>query len=79
MTESPRLCLVEDDAIMRASLCQRFKLESIDCDCFIHAGEAVDALAQRDYAALISDIRLPPSRSRTAAAADHFHYRLRDH
>jgi DNA-binding NtrC family response regulator len=59
MTESPRLCLVEDDAIMRASLCQRFKLESIDCDCFIHAGEAVDALAQRDYAALISDIRLP--------------------
>ncbi|MCW8908430.1 MAG: sigma-54 dependent transcriptional regulator [Sedimenticola sp.] len=54
-----RLCLVEDDAIMRASLCQRFKIEDIGCDCFTHAEEALGALAERQYAALISDIRLP--------------------
>lgn len=59
MTAPPRLCLVEDDAIMRASLCQRFKIEGIDCDCFIQAEEALGRLAEQPYAALISDIRLP--------------------
>lgn len=59
MTESPRLCLVEDDAIMRTSLCQRFKIEGIDCDCFTLAEDALNALAERHYVALISDIRLP--------------------
>lgn len=59
MINTSRLCLVEDDAIMRASLCQRFKIEDIGCDCFTHAEEALGALAERQYAALISDIRLP--------------------
>ncbi|MCW8907871.1 MAG: sigma-54-dependent Fis family transcriptional regulator, partial [Sedimenticola sp.] len=59
MTNTSRLCLVEDDSIMRASLCQRFKIEEIGCDCFTHAEEALGALAERQYAALISDIRLP--------------------
>lgn len=54
-----RLCLVEDDEIMRASLCQRFKLEQIACDYFDNARAALDSLAKRSYAALISDIRLP--------------------
>ena len=54
-----RLCLIEDDEIMRASLCQRFKLEQIACDCFDNAQEALDSLERRAYAALISDIRLP--------------------
>ncbi|AKH20980.1 sigma-54-dependent transcriptional regulator [Sedimenticola thiotaurini] len=59
MSQSPRLCLVEDDAIMRASLCQRFKIEGIDCDCFTMAEEALAALEERQYEVLISDIRLP--------------------
>lgn len=59
MIQSPRLCLVEDDAIMRASLCQRFNIEGIDCDCFTMAEEALAALNERQYVALISDIRLP--------------------
>jgi len=54
-----RLCLVEDDEIMRASLCQRFKLEDIGCDCFDNATEALSSLERHSYAALISDIRLP--------------------
>jgi len=54
-----RLCLVEDDEIMRASLCQRFKLEDIVCDCFDNATAALLSLQQHAYAALISDIRLP--------------------
>ncbi|MCW8980422.1 MAG: sigma-54 dependent transcriptional regulator [Altibacter sp.] len=59
MIESPRLCLVEDDAIMRASLCQRFNIEGIGCDCFTLAEDALVALTERHYVALISDIRLP--------------------
>lgn len=59
MSESARLCLVEDDDIMRASLCQRFKIEGIDCDCFNNAIEALESLFSRQYAALITDIRLP--------------------
>jgi len=59
MIQSPRLCLVEDDPIMRASLCQRFRIESIDCDCFTLAEEALEALNERQYVVLISDIRLP--------------------
>ncbi len=54
-----RLCLVEDDDIMRASLCRRFKLEEIPCDCFDNATDALASLEQHLYAALISDIRLP--------------------
>jgi DNA-binding NtrC family response regulator len=54
-----RLCLVEDDDIMRTSLCQRFKLEEIDCDCFDNANEALASLQSQTYAALISDIRMP--------------------
>lgn len=54
-----RLCLVEDDDIMRASLCQRFKLEDIACDCFNNAREALASLEAQSYAVLISDIRMP--------------------
>ena len=44
---------------MRASLCQRFKLEEIACDCFDNALEALASLEAQSYAALISDIRMP--------------------
>jgi DNA-binding NtrC family response regulator len=59
MIELPRLCLVEDDVIMRASLCQRFNIEGIGCDCFTRAEDALAALLDNQYVALISDIRLP--------------------
>lgn len=55
----PRLCLVDDDEIMRTSLYQRFKLEGLDCDCFDNALEALASLEEQSYAALISDIRMP--------------------
>jgi DNA-binding NtrC family response regulator len=54
-----RLCLVEDDEIMRTSLYQRFKLEEIACDCFDNAQAALASLEGGAYAALISDIRMP--------------------
>lgn len=59
MNETARLCLVEDDDIMRASLCQRFKIEDISCDCFSNATEALESLRNGGYSALITDIRLP--------------------
>ncbi|MES9970999.1 MAG: sigma-54 dependent transcriptional regulator [Candidatus Thiodiazotropha sp.] len=56
---SRRLCLVEDDEIMRESLCQRFEIENIVCDCFCNAEEALESLLGNDHAALITDVRLP--------------------
>jgi DNA-binding NtrC family response regulator len=54
-----RLCLVEEDKIMRDSLCQRLEFENIDVDCFCNAKIALKSLLTKDYAALITDIRLP--------------------
>ncbi|MCU7934058.1 MAG: sigma-54 dependent transcriptional regulator [Candidatus Thiodiazotropha sp. (ex Dulcina madagascariensis)] len=59
MSNSTRLCLVEDDEIMRASLRQRFNIEDIECVCFNNANEALESLLSTEYAALITDIRLP--------------------
>ncbi len=59
MNKSARLCLVEDDEIMRISLCQRFNLECIPCDCYDTAGAALLALKDNHYDLLISDIKLP--------------------
>ena len=59
MTEPFRLCLIEDDPIMGESLCDRFQLESFAIDWYRSAGEAEKALRQRDYAVVVSDIRLP--------------------
>ncbi len=57
--QADRLCLVEDDPIMGESLCQRFMLEGIAHDWFQTGGEALDALRVENYAAIVSDIRLP--------------------
>ncbi|MEW8030164.1 MAG: sigma-54 dependent transcriptional regulator [Candidatus Thiodiazotropha sp.] len=54
-----RLCLVEDDEIMRASLCQRFDIENIVSDCFCTGQEAFESISRNDYTTLIIDIRLP--------------------
>jgi len=56
---SPRLCLIEDDAIMGESLVDRFTLEGFACDWQRSAGAAEAALRTREYALVISDIRLP--------------------
>ncbi len=55
----PRLCLIEDDAIMGESLADRFGLEGFGVDWYQSGAEALRALAARHYAAVISDLRLP--------------------
>ena len=47
MEAKPRLCLVEDDAIMGESLCDRFELEGFDCDWFTHAVDAHSKIGSR--------------------------------
>jgi DNA-binding NtrC family response regulator len=53
------LCLVEDDAIMGESLCDRFELEGYAVDWHRRAEDAFEAIAHTGYALVISDIRLP--------------------
>jgi len=55
----PRLCLIEDDQIMGESLADRFGLEGFGVDWYQSGGEALRALEAEDYAAVISDLRLP--------------------
>jgi DNA-binding NtrC family response regulator len=55
----PRLCLVEDDAIMGESLCDRFQLEGFEVDWRRTGGEALRAIESRPYSVVISDVRLP--------------------
>ncbi|MCP4041790.1 MAG: sigma-54-dependent Fis family transcriptional regulator [Gammaproteobacteria bacterium] len=59
MSERPKLCLVEDDPIMGESLTHRFSLEGVPCDWHQDARSALTAFEKTDYAALVSDIRLP--------------------
>lgn len=54
-----RICLIEDDEVMRRSLCQRFRLERLGHDSFTRLSEAESALAGGGYDLLLSDIRLP--------------------
>jgi len=56
---APRLCLVEDDAIMGESLCDRFQLEGFEVDWRRTGGEALRAIESRPYSVVISDVRLP--------------------
>lgn len=55
----PCLCLIEDDAIMGESLCERFELDGFSCDWYRNAASAVAGLGKKKYAVAISDIRLP--------------------
>ena len=54
-----RICLVEDDAIMAESLCDRFRFEDFDAVWFARAEEALSALAKERWDLVISDLRLP--------------------
>ncbi|MFM0387619.1 sigma-54-dependent transcriptional regulator [Paraburkholderia dipogonis] len=53
------ICVVEDDPIMGESLADRFRLEGFDVDWHTDGESALDALRNRPYQAVISDIRLP--------------------
>jgi two-component system, NtrC family, response regulator HydG len=57
-----RICLIEDDPIMGESLADRFELEGLAFDWYqdVQGGRA--ALRERDYALVISDIRLRDGR-----------------
>lgn len=59
MLQNQRLCVIEDDAIMRESLCDRFELEGFECDCFATAGGAMEHIGSKPYTVVISDIHLP--------------------
>ena len=53
------LCLIEDDEIMGESLLDRFELEGYAVDWHRTAKSALAAVGSKDYAAVVSDIRLP--------------------
>ncbi|HEX8989782.1 MAG TPA: sigma 54-interacting transcriptional regulator, partial [Rhodocyclaceae bacterium] len=53
------ICLIEDDPIMGESLCDRFVLEGVRIDWYRTLRDAEAALATGNYAAVVSDIRLP--------------------
>jgi DNA-binding NtrC family response regulator len=59
MSTQPRVCLIEDDAIMGESLHDRFALEGFDCEWFRDAQSALDHLGTTRFHAVVSDIRLP--------------------
>ena len=56
---TPSLCLIEDDEIMGESLLDRFELEGYRVEWHRTAQSALAAVGSKDYAAVVSDIRLP--------------------
>ena len=57
--KQPHLCLIEDDLIMGESLSDRFSLEGFTLDWYRRGSEAIDAMRDTQYAAVISHVRLP--------------------
>lgn len=55
----PSILLVEDDAIMGESICDRFMLENIDHEWVQSAVAALTRMKQRKFDCLVTDIRLP--------------------
>ncbi len=55
----PDICLIEDDPIMGESLRERLVLEGFTVDWCESGTHALERLRQRDYDAVVSDIRLP--------------------
>jgi DNA-binding NtrC family response regulator len=54
-----RICLIEDDLIMGEALSDRLVLEDFECDWLKTGRDAVQALNQKHYDVVISDIQLP--------------------
>ena len=59
MSSTPLVCLVEDDAIMGESLCDRLQLEGFGYEWHRSASSAAEAIGRKPYAVVISDVRLP--------------------
>ncbi len=59
MSTAPMVCLVEDDRIMGESLCDRFELEGLRYEWHTSASSAFEAIGQKPYAVVVSDVRLP--------------------
>ena len=59
MNAKNRICLIEDDELMGETLCDRFNLEGFDHDWFKDGSSALASLGRTEYAAVVSDIRLP--------------------
>lgn len=60
MKDKPfRIGLIEDDLIMGEALSDRLDLEGFECDWFQTGSAALQALKQKHYDAVISDIQLP--------------------
>ncbi len=55
----PRICLIEDDAIMGEALVERLDMEGYACDWFQLGRAALSGLLHKGYQLVISDIRLP--------------------
>lgn len=55
----PVLCLIEDDEIMGESLCDRFALEGFQVDWHHTGSDAMQAISEKKYCLIISDIHLP--------------------
>ena len=62
MSREASICLIEDDPIMGESLSDRFALEGLAFDWYQDVQRARAALEERDYALVISDIRLRDGR-----------------
>ena len=59
MSGQPRICLIEDDAIMGESLHDRFALEGLHCEWYRDAQSALDHLGTSRFHVVVSDIKLP--------------------
>jgi len=59
MSDTPLICLVEDDPIMGESLRHRLELEGFAHDWHRSARSALACIGQKRYAVVVSDIRLP--------------------
>jgi len=55
----PSICLIEDDPIMGEALVERFDIEGYGCDWLRRGRDALQPLRNKDYALVVSDIRLP--------------------
>jgi DNA-binding NtrC family response regulator len=53
------LCLIEDDAILGESLCDRFRLEGLQFDWHRTGQSALFGFHRRRYSAVLCDLRLP--------------------
>jgi DNA-binding NtrC family response regulator len=59
MSQTPRVCLIEDDVIMGESLCDRLALEGLGFDWHRDGRSALISIGRERYAAIVSDVRLP--------------------